>query len=436
MFGKTLVQSWYSRVVEDDSHAGNDNLCRIRSLTTEAPMNPEARTETTERRALIIGCGIAGPVLAMFLQRVGITPVIYEGRPEPRDEAGFFLNLAPNGLNVLDTLGIKDEIREAGTPTTSIVFQNHRGKKLTENSEATTLLKRRLLTKTLREAAIERGITVEFGKRLTDVEITRGAVTALFADGSEGHGDLLVGCDGIHSRTRWSVMPDAPTPNYAGVIDSGGFTHSASVPPSDGVFRMTFGMEGFFGYQVVPSGEIYWFENFHQPTEPDRGELDAIPIDEWRAKLLDIHRADHEPIREIIRSTEDGIGKWPNYEVPTLPTWHEGPVCLIGDAAHAMLPSSGQGASMAMEDAIMLAKCLRDIPDVENAFGTFERLRKDRVEKEAKDARRNSNRKAPSNVITRKIRDLVLPFFLRMGVKSAEQTYSYEVDWGERVTMG
>jgi 2-polyprenyl-6-methoxyphenol hydroxylase-like FAD-dependent oxidoreductase len=344
------------------------------------------------------------------------------------------LNLASNGLDVLDTLNIKNEIVAVGTPTTNLVLQNHRGKQLAENPETTTLLKRGLLTKTLREAAIERGVTVEFGKRLTDIETTsQRSVIAHFEDGSEAHGDVLVGCDGIHSQTRRSILPDAPMPNYAGVIDSGGFIHNSSVPPSEGINRMTFCKKGFFGYQVVPSGEVYWFENHHRPTEPDREQLNAIPDDEWRQKLLDIHRDDHNPISEIIRSTDSEIGKWPTYEMPSLPTWYEGSVCLIDDAAHAMLPSVGQGASMAMEDAVVLAKCLRDLPD--SAFSTFERLRKDRVEKIAKVARRNSSQKGPSNAVTRKVRDLILPFFLRMGVKSAKRTYSYTVDWDEMMTV-
>ncbi len=94
-----------------------------------------------------------------------------------------------------------------------------------------------------------------------------------------------------------------------------------------------------------------------------------------------MHRHDHESIAKIIRSTESQIGRWPGYDMPSLPGWHEGPVCLIGDAAHATLPSAGQGASMALEDAIVLAKCLRDLPDAERAFAAFETLRKDRVEK-------------------------------------------------------
>jgi len=119
--------------------------------------------------------------------------------------------------------------------------------------------------------------------------------------------------------------------------------------------------------------------------------------------------------------------------MPSLPTWHEGPVCLIGDAAHATLPSAGQGASMAMEDAVVLAKCLRDVPDAESAFAAFEAMRKDRVEWLVEEARRNGSRKAPTNVVTRAIRDLVLPLFLKMGVKNARKAYSYKVDWDEKV---
>ncbi|MDQ3638422.1 MAG: FAD-dependent monooxygenase [Actinomycetota bacterium] len=397
-------------------------------------MSSPITTGTTGRRALIVGCGIAGPVLAMFLQRAGITPVVYEGRPEPKDEAGAFLNLAPNGLAVLDTLGIKGDIEGYGTPTTGIVFRNHRGKRLGENPETTVLLKRGVLNKGLREAALRRGVAIEFGKRLGDVEITpQRTVIARFEDGSEARGDFLVGCDGIHSRTRQSIMPDAPQPTYTGLIDSGAFTHSSSVPPSEGVMRMTFGLEGFFGYQVVPSGEVYWFENFSLPNGPDRGKLEAVPDEEWRQRLLDVHRHDHAPIAEIIRSTEGGIGRWPVYEMPSMPTLYEGPVCLIGDAAHATSPHAGQGASMAMEDAVVLAKCLRDVPDTEEAFAVFEALRKDRVEKLVEEARRTGNHKAPSNALTRRIRNLVLPFFLKRGVENTRRVHSYRVDWDERV---
>jgi FAD-dependent urate hydroxylase len=128
----------------------------------------------SKKKVLIIGGGIAGPVLAMFLKEVGIDPVVYEGRPEPNDEAGAFLNLAPNGLAVLDDLGIREKVEAAGTLTTAIVFYNHSGKKLGENPERTVLLKRGALGRSLREAAVRRGVPVEFGKKLAGIGVTPG----------------------------------------------------------------------------------------------------------------------------------------------------------------------------------------------------------------------------------------------------------------------
>ncbi|SIQ82377.1 2-polyprenyl-6-methoxyphenol hydroxylase [Haladaptatus litoreus] len=388
----------------------------------------------TKRKALIIGCGVAGPVLAMYLQRTGITPVIYEGQPEPRDDAGFFLNLAANGTDVLDTLGIGDEVLEHGHRTKNLVFQNHRQKQLGENPQETVLIKRGRLTEGLREAALDRGIEVNFGKRLTDVQIPHDEMAiAYFDDGTEAHGDFLVGCDGIHSQTRRSILPNTPEPEYTGIIDSGAFARTESIPPSDGVMRMTFGVDGFFGYQKVPTGEIYWFENHERATAPERTELDAISTPEWKEKLLRRHRDDHDEITEIIRSTEGEIGKWPVYDLPSLPTWYRESVCLIGDAAHATSPHVGQGASLAMEDAIVLAKCVRDSEHVSDAFETFETLRRERVKDIVKKSRETGNQKAPSNVVTRKMRDIVLPFFLKRGMKNFEQIYSYRVNWNESV---
>jgi FAD-dependent urate hydroxylase len=288
----------------------------------------------------------------------------------------------------------------------------------------------------LREEALEHGITIEFGKRLIDVEIPHEDMAiAYFDDGTEAHGNFLVGCDGIHSQTRNSIFPDAPEPEYTGIIDSGAFTRNESVPPSDGIMRMTFGVNGFFGYQKVPTGEIYWFENHERSHVPSRGELDKVSQSQWKNKLLTLHEPDSELITDIIRSTEGDIGKWPVYDLPSLPTWHQDTVCLIGDAAHATSPHVGQGASLAMEDAIVLVKCLRDIEGVSDAFGAFEELRRERVKEIVEMSRETGNQKAPSNVITRKFRDLVLPFFLKRGIERFEQIYLYRVDWDKPIEV-
>ncbi|MBA2458648.1 MAG: FAD-dependent monooxygenase [Gemmatimonadales bacterium] len=402
-------------------------------MTTRPQHQPTEPASARPTAALIIGGGIAGPVVAMFLQRAGIAPVIYEGQPGPADETGAFLNLAPNGLAVLETLGVAGEIIARGTPTTSIEFLNHRGRRLGVLPEATLLIRRGSLNRALREAAAARGIRFEFGKRLVEVRTPpNGGVSARFEDGTEARGDLLVGCDGIHSATRRAIMPDAPGPEYTGVIDSGGFAPAPLQSGPDGVMRMIFGLHGFFGYQVVPSGQAFWFENFHEPSAPERGALEAVPDLEWRRRLLETHVGDPQPVSDIIWSAAEPIGRWPIYDLPTLPAWHRGPVCLIGDAAHATSPHAGQGASLALEDAIVLGRCLRDIPNLERAFATFEAQRRPRVEKLVREARRQGRRKAAGSPLSRRVRDLVLPFFLELGVRNLRKIYAYRVDWAER----
>ncbi|WP_431985035.1 FAD-dependent monooxygenase [Streptomyces qinglanensis] len=385
------------------------------------------------RRALLIGCGIAGPVLAMFLQRIGVEAVVYEGSEKPRDDVGAFLNLAPNGIAVLETLGIAEEVSGSGTLTRNTAFLNHKGRQLGQNPAETVLLTRGRLNQALREAAVERGVPMEFGKFFESVTETDEGVSVRFRDGTTAEGDFLVGCDGIHSKTRYTVLPNAPKPAYTGVIGTAGYTHSRHGAPEDGTMRMSFCLEGFFGHQTTPGGEIYWFENYHHEREPARGEIEAVEHQEWQRRLLERHRKDHYPVPQLIEDTADGIIGYPIYDMPSLPTWHKGRVCLVGDAAHATSPHVGQGASMAMEDAIVLAKCLRDIPQVERAFAAFQDIRKDRVEKIIKEGRRTGNQKAAANGFQRSLRDLVLPFFLKLGVKATEPVYSYRVDWDEEV---
>lgn len=398
-----------------------------------------------EREALIVGCGIAGPVLGAFLRLAGVNATVYEAATGPRDDEGAFLELAPMGVAVLETLGITDEdIRNAGGfPDSGIVFYNSKGDRIGEfagRDEGEThgarsyVIKRGRLAGLLREAAVDRGVTVRFDAKLADVRIgDDDAVTAEFEDGHTARGDVLVGCDGVHSKTRRLVMPDAPDPEYTGVIDCGGFTDRPSAVSPSSAMRMTYGTRAFNGYLAKPDGEVYWFDNLPWPEEPERGELGAVSSEEWKRRLLAAHADDPPHIAEIIRSTTGEIGKWPLYDLPALESFHAGPVCLIGDAAHATPPHNGHGASMALEDAIVLAKCLRDVPETERAFETFEDLRKERVERVAKQARRIGKQKTMTNSAKRWVRDRMLPVVLRFGTGSMDWLFDYRVEWERRL---
>ena len=175
------------------------------------------------RSALVIGGGIAGPVAAMALQKAGIDAVVYEAYPSRAGDVGGGLTLAPNGLDALDVIGMGDLVRPAGTPTTGIVMQDWKGKRLGEfgNPPGVPPMQffyRRDLYRLLYEEAGRRGIRIEHGKRLVSATETADGVTARFEDGTEATGDILIGADGIRSAVRRIIDANAPDPTYTGLI--------------------------------------------------------------------------------------------------------------------------------------------------------------------------------------------------------------------------
>jgi 2-polyprenyl-6-methoxyphenol hydroxylase-like FAD-dependent oxidoreductase len=320
-----------------------------------------------------------------------------------------------------------------------MIISNASGKQLGEVRNGaraglteSVIIRRGVLQQRLHEAARRQGVIIHFGKQLRAIEVQgeRGVV-ASFEDGTAARGDLLVGCDGIHSRVRRIINPEAPQPTYSGLISTGGFATRPALPPTKDTQLFFFGKRAFFGYHVRSSGEIYWFNNHARPQEPGRSELSAIMSEDWKQRLLEMHEGDLPLIQEIIRSTEDGIGGYPIYDIPTQPIWHKGPIVLIGDAIHAVAPSSGQGASLAMEDAAILAKCVRDIPRLEHAFATYEAIRRARVERTVKWARSLGGLKIASNPVQVWFRDLLMPFFLKLFANPAalDWIYAYKIDW-------
>jgi 2-polyprenyl-6-methoxyphenol hydroxylase-like FAD-dependent oxidoreductase len=137
----------------------------------------------------------------------------------------------------------------------------------------------------------------------------------------------------------------------------------------------------------------------------------------------------------MIRSTESTIIAYPIYDIFRQPIWHQGSVVLVGDAIHAISPNAGQGASLAVEDAIVLAKCLRDREELSQAFATYERLRRERVERMVRYGRSAGQGKVMTNAIQVWFRDLLTPFFLKLFANPAalDWGYSYKVDWDEPV---
>ncbi|MGW8398565.1 FAD-dependent monooxygenase [Streptomyces lydicus] len=345
-------------------------------------------------KALIVGGGIAGAVTAMALQKAGITSEVFEAYPTGADDVGAFLIVFANGLEALRVIDAHGPVVDNSFPARRVEFYGNDGARLGERPIAGTeqgdglgprTLRRATLYQVLHAEAARRGIPVRHGKRLVGAETvaTAGAkrVVATFADGSSAEGDLLIGADGLHSVTRTLIDPAAPQPRYTGQNTVCGYTRDAAdVPLSPDTYTMIFGKRAFFGCTRAPGGEVWWFANV-PGTELDRTTLPATPPDAWRTRVAALFSDDDTVAAALVRATGDRIIASNAYDIATTPTWHTDTMVVLGDAAHAAAPNAAQGASMAIEDGVVLAKCLRDQPDPQSAFSAYEKLRRDRVEK-------------------------------------------------------
>jgi FAD-dependent urate hydroxylase len=395
---------------------------------------------TTPRTALVIGAGIAGPVAAMALRKAGIRPTIYEAHPSGAEGIGTFLTIASNGIDALRAIGADQTALAAGFPTPTITLCSTTGKNLGTARTGLTLpdgttshtLKRADLYQALYQEAARRGIDVQHGKRLTAAEPTGNGVRAVFDDGTDAAADVLIGTDGIHSTVRKLIDPTAPAPTYIGLINLGGYARGVEVDAEPGSYTMIFGKRAFFGYVLTPSGEVWWFANIPRRDEPARGEAEAITAAQWQARLAALYAADAGPAARLVEASDTaGISKAsPIHSIPHLPFWHNGRMIVIGDAAHAPTPTSGQGASLSIEDTIVLAQCLRDLPTPEVAFTRFQALRRPRVERIIKQAARINSSKT-ATPLTRILRDATLPAIMKMAANSKQATaaYRYHIDW-------
>lgn len=215
----------------------------------------------------------------MALQKAGLDPVIYEAGRPGAEGTGTFLTRGSNGIDALRTLDADQEVLKAGFATPGITLRSGTGKQLGVSRTGQTLpdgttsqpLKRADLYRALLHEASRRDIRVEQGRRLTGAEVTEGGVRARFADGTDATGDVLIGCDGVHSAVRKIIDPAAPAPAYAGLLNTGGYARGVQVGTEPGRYEMIFGKRGFFGYAVAPGGEVWWFANVPRAV--------AIPAD-------------------------------------------------------------------------------------------------------------------------------------------------------------
>jgi 2-polyprenyl-6-methoxyphenol hydroxylase-like FAD-dependent oxidoreductase len=388
-------------------------------------------------RALIIGGGVAGPVTAIFLKKAGLDAEVFEAWPHATGIGGG-LQIAPNGMHVLAEIGLADEMIRRGSIAESFDFHSQSGTRLGSINHN---MKQRfgqpavnMCRATLNEALIDKAwcenVELRFEKRLVAIEDRADKpIVAHFADGSSAEGDFLIGADGVHSAVRAHVIPDGPKPFDTGLIGFGGFVPRAMFEntPIGQRVETTFGQSGYFGYGFCssdPQDGVMWWST--QPSHGiDAATFRAMSQDAIKRHLLTFHAGWHDPIPQLLQAAEN-IVVTATLDVATLPTWWRKRTLLIGDAAHATSPHAGQGASLALEDAMRLGRLMQEGQELGATFENFESERRSRAERVVALARRNGNSKREFSAAGAWIRDRMLKWLIPFTAKGMDWMYAYD----------
>jgi len=390
-------------------------------------------------KALVVGGGIAGPATALALQQVGVDVTVLEAWPRADGEAGSWLTLAPNGLHALGLLGARHLASDLGMPSERNVMVGATGRVLgtlslgvpLDDGTVAVTLKRSRLALALLDEARRRGIDVRQGSRVVQVETGPDTVRAALEDGSTVDADLLVGADGVHSTVRRAIDPHAAQARYVGLTNFGGVTEGSplAVTLPARQWHFVFGSKAFFGAHPTPEGDVVWFVNLPRPVITAKERARKGPED-WRTELADLFALDAGPAAELIRTGRLELWADNTHDLPRVAHWHRGRAVIVGDAAHAPSPSSGQGASMALEDAVVLATSVRDATTVEEALTAYEASRRVRVERIVAAGARSSSSKIPGRA-GRAVRDTMMRIVFRHLVtdRSSAWVTGHRVRW-------
>ena len=380
----------------------------------------------TQYKAIIIGAGIGGLSAGVALQQAGYAVEIYERAPQLKP-VGAGISLWPNAIKGLDQLGVGSQVRTMGMREGSGGIHNARGQTLfsanVQVTEArfgapTIVIHRAELNQILRD-----GYTgaLHLGKTFTAYEEQGGTITARFADGTQASTDLLICADGIHSVLRQSWFPDS-RPLYAGYTAWRGvvsFDH-AQVGK---LWGELLGRGTRFGMTPLSDGRIYWYATQNLP------EGTRIAPEEVQGYLLKLFGDWAAPIPVVIRTTPSAnILQNDIYDIAPLNEWVRGRAALLGDSAHAMTPNMGQGGCQAIEDAVVLGKCLRNALTIEEALHAYQSQRVPRANHIAQMSRRIGIALSQSNPLLCTLRDLAFRLTpAQVQLRNLEGVVGYEV---------
>jgi salicylate hydroxylase len=399
-------------------------------------------------KVVVAGGGVAGAASAVALARAGAEVTVYEAHEDPAGPVGSFLSLAANGLRALESLGCLPQVQAAGFAVArqrmwagngKLLGDVPRGRRSGDPMHSVTLMRGDLVT-ALRDEAVRAGARIITGQRLTRhgprtsgagaigpaaPSLATGADPAApgLATGADLPGagravgaDLVVGADGIWSAARRAVDPAAPEPAYAGLYGVSGVSYGLDWA-QPGAWNMIFGRPGAFIYLPAPDGTIWWSAQVSAKMPPENRA--SIGPDELAA----LFRRERQAV-DILRAARTVHAATLHHVLAPVRRWHGDDIVLIGDAAHPA--GAGQGASMAIEDAVELARQLRRAGPVDGALARFDAARRDRAGKMARIAAANRDAKT-AGPVSAALRNLIMPvMFGRFYERATGWLYDYD----------
>ncbi|GAA0339564.1 FAD-dependent monooxygenase [Bacillus carboniphilus] len=343
------------------------------------------------KKVTVIGAGIGGLCTAIALVNEGFEVKVFE-KASQLTGAGAGIVLAANAMKVLRKLGIEETVKLYGAHVGKAEIRRWDGRLITEiptDEQAerygthSYLIHRANLQAALMDR-LEESSKVQLGKKLLRVTQTEDKVIAFFCDDTYEVSDILIGADGIHSIVRDQLFGESKL-RYASFTAFRGicnFTNPHYQIEDGGGFE-AWGKGTRFGYSHLGEGKAYWFAAINSPVGR---KIES----ELRKEVVRKHfEGWYEPVQLVIEATqESSILHHDIYDLPPLKRWSKGRVTLLGDAAHPMLPNLGQGGAQAMEDAIVLAKRLKENESIQRAFQEYEQSRVPRIKSIVKQSRK------------------------------------------------
>jgi 2-polyprenyl-6-methoxyphenol hydroxylase-like FAD-dependent oxidoreductase len=331
-------------------------------------------------RALIVGGGVGGMSAGIALAQRGVAVELIDIDPQWR-AYGAGISVTGLSLRAFDDLGILDRVREQGFVGSGIRLRTVEGRVVMETPapeaepapiDCSGGIMRPVLHAIMQDKVRELGITVTLGVEPTGFEDVAEGVRVSLSDGTERTVDLVVASDGIHSKTRAALFPQAPAPQFTG---QGCWRIVADRPAGLDRAEMYIGGPVKLGLNPISADKVYAFILEHVPGNPWFADAEMVP---HIADLLAPFGGDVAAIRDSLGP--DSMVNYRPLEWLLLPgPWHKGRVVLIGDAVHATTPHMASGAGAAAEDGLALAEELARTDDVGAALDAFVARRFERV---------------------------------------------------------